>query len=97
MVASLDRLSLVNAMVHQQQAEAASDYKALVKASSKETSTDHPVILSLRPAASDPGDLPKLNVPAPDHKSVVVKVPGKAGAERTEITFEVVYEGKGHK
>src|SRR5439155_18649709 len=73
------------------------DYKTLVKASSKETSTDHPVILSLRPAASDPGDLPKLNVPAPDHKSVVVKVPGKAGAERTEITFEVVYKGKGHK
>src|SRR6266849_10542632 len=30
MVASLDRLSLVNAMVHQQQTEAASDYKALV-------------------------------------------------------------------
>src|ERR1700730_212772 len=30
MVASLDRLSLVNAMVHQQQAEVASDYKALV-------------------------------------------------------------------
>ena len=30
MVASLDRLSLVNAMVHQQQSEVASDYKALV-------------------------------------------------------------------
>ena len=30
MVASLDRLSLVNAMVHQQQTDVASDYKALV-------------------------------------------------------------------
>ena len=77
--------------------EGITDYKTLVKASSKETSTDHPVILSLRPAASDAGDAPKLNVPAPDHKSVVVKVPAKAGAERADITFEVVYEGKGHK
>jgi len=53
-----------------------SDYKALVKASSKETSTDHPVILSLRPASSDQGALPQLNAPAPEHKSVRVKVPG---------------------
>jgi len=73
------------------------DYKALVKASSKETSTDHPVILSLRPASSDDGDPPKLNSPAPDHKSVRVKVPAKAGEDKTAITFEVVYEGKGHK
>ena len=74
-----------------------SDYKALVKASSKETSTDHPVILSLRPASSDPGDVPQLNVPVPDHKSVRVKVPAKAGDEKVSIAFEVVYEGKGHK
>src|SRR3989475_11860580 len=73
------------------------DYKALVKASSEETSTDHPVILSLRPASSDQGDLPQLNPPAPDHKSVRVKVPAKAGDEKVSITFEVVYEGKGHK
>ena len=74
-----------------------SDYKALVKASSKETSTDHPVILSLRPASSDQGALPQLNAPAPEHKSVRVKVPAKAGDEKAEITFEIVYEGKGHK
>jgi hypothetical protein len=74
-----------------------SDYKTLVKASSKETSTDHPVILSLRPPSSDQGDVPQINTPAPDHKSVRVKVPAKAGEEKTEITFEVVYEGKGHK
>ncbi len=74
-----------------------SDYKALVKASSKETSTDHPVILSLRPASSDQGDLPQLNTPAPDHKSVRVKVPAKAADEKVRITFEIVYEGKGHK
>ena len=74
-----------------------SDYKALVKASSKETSADHPVILSLRPASSDQGDVPQLHTPAPDHKSVRVKVPAKAGDEKVSITFEVVYEGKGHK
>jgi hypothetical protein len=74
-----------------------SDYKALVKASSKETSTDHPVILSLRPASSDPGDIPQLTTPAPDHKSVRIKVPAKAGDEKISIAFEVVYEGKGHK
>ena len=73
------------------------DYKTLVKASSKETSTDHPVILSLRPASSDASDIPQLNTPAPDHKSVRVKVPAKAGDEKVGISFEVVYEGKGHK
>jgi hypothetical protein len=74
-----------------------SDYKPLVKASSKETATDHPVILSLRPASSTDGDLPKLNEPAPEHKSVRVRVPAKAGEEKTSVVFEVVYEGKGHK
>jgi hypothetical protein len=73
------------------------DYKTLVKASSKETSTDHPVILSLRPASTDPGEFPKLNAPAPDHKSVRVKVPARAGEEKADVTFELVYEGKGHK
>jgi hypothetical protein len=74
------------------------DYKALVKASSKETTTDHPVILSLRPASSDAGEDLKLNEPAPDHKSVRVKVPAKAGdSEKTSITFEIVYQGKGKK
>ena len=77
--------------------DAFTDYKALVKASSKQTSTDHPVILSLRPAASADGDLPKLQEPAPEHKSVRLKLPAKAGTESTELVFELVYEGKGHK
>jgi hypothetical protein len=62
------------------------DYKSLVKASSKETSSDHPVILSLRPTK---GDAVELVEPAPEHKSVRVKV--------GSISFEIVYEGKGHK
>ena len=73
------------------------DYKALVKASSKETSTDHPVILSLRPAGAEAGDAPTLQEPASEHKSIRLKVPAKAGGEKTSLSFEVVYEGKGHK
>ncbi len=74
------------------------DYKTLVKASSKETTTDHPVILSLRPASSDAGDGPTLTEPAPDHKSVRIKTAAKAGdAEKTSIVFELVYQGKGKK
>lgn len=74
------------------------DYKVLVKASSKETATDHPIILSLRPAPSDAGDGPSLNDLAPDHKSVRIKVPAKAGdSEKTSVVFELVYKGKGKK
>lgn len=62
------------------------DYKSLVKASSKETTTDHPVILSLRPTK---GDAVELVEPVPEHKSVRVKI--------GTVPFEIVYEGKGHK
>jgi hypothetical protein len=71
------------------------DYKELMKASSKETSTDHPMVISLRPAMSTES-APKINTPAPEHKSVVVKLPAKA-PETKEIAFEIVFEGKGHK
>jgi len=73
------------------------DYKQLVKASSKETSTDHPVIVSLRPPSGEAGDSPKIVEPAAEHKSILLKVPGKAGAETAPIAFEIVVEGKGHK
>lgn len=75
------------------------EYKPLVKASSRETVTDHPVILSLRPAASDEGQIPSLQHPAPEHKSIRVKLPAKApGAEgQAALTFELVYYGKGKK
>lgn len=66
--------------------EGITDYKSLVKASSKETSTDHPVILSLRPTK---GEAVELVEPAPEHKSVRVKI--------GSVAFEIVYEGKGHK
>jgi hypothetical protein len=77
--------------------DAITDYKSLVKASSKGTTTDHPVILSLRPASSAEEKLPRLGEPAPEHKSIGVRIPAKAGNEATSVVFELVYEGKGHK
>jgi hypothetical protein len=77
--------------------EGITDYKSLVKVSSKETSTDHPVVLSLRPVNSDSGEFPKLEEPAPEHKSVRVKVPASASSQKTAVVFDIVYEGKGHK
>ena len=71
-------------------------FKAMTKASGKDTASGHPVVLSLRPASSDSGDLPKLNEPAAEHKSVRVKVPAKVGEEKTGIVFELVYKGHGH-
>ena len=79
---------------HDSKPDGIADYKTLVKASAKETSADHPVILSLRPVSSTEGDLPKLTEPAPEHKSVRVKVPAKTGEEKTIVVFEIVCEGK---
>ena len=75
------------------------DYKPMVKASSKGTTSDHPIILSLRPSATEEGDFPKLNEPAPEHKSVRIKLRTKvAGADQpSNLVFELVYEGKGKK
>src|SRR2546430_9460642 len=71
-------------------------FKAMTKASGKDTASGHPIVLSLRPVSPDTGDFPKLDEPAVDHKGVRVKVPGKAGDEKTSIVFELVYKGHGH-
>ena len=76
--------------------DAIKDYKQLVNTSSKETSTDHPMVISLRPVSSAEGEFPKLATPAPEHKSVRVKIPGK-GADSSPVVFDIIYEGKGHK
>ena len=76
--------------------DAIKDYKQLVNTSSKETSTDHPMVISLRPVSSTEGELPKITEPAPEHKAVRVKIPGK-GADTSPVVFDIVYEGKGHK
>jgi hypothetical protein len=76
--------------------EGIKDYKDLVGASSKETSTDHPMVISLRPVSSTDGDLPKITEPAPEHKAIRVKIPGE-GADSAAVVFDIVFEGKGHK
>ncbi len=78
--------------------DAITDYKSLVKASTKLTVTEHPVILSLRPATEE-GAAPKLFAPVEEHKSLRVSIPARVGGkeEKTSLVFEIVYEGKGHK
>lgn len=72
------------------------DYKTLVKASSKETATDHPIVLSLRPVSASDGETPKINEPVSEHKSLRVSLPATANSEKTNIVFELVFQGVGH-
>jgi len=69
--------------------------KAMAKASGKDTASNHPVVLSLRPTSAA-GDAPTLNEPAAEHKSVRLKLPAKAADEKVSIVFELVYQGHGH-
>lgn len=74
-----------------------SDFDTLVKASAKQTAEGHPMVLSLRPVSNGEGEFPSLNEPAPDHKSVRMKLSARdPGGEKAELYFELVYEGKGY-
>ena len=83
---------------HDQEANGITRYKQMVKASGRETTTDHPVILSLWPVSSDNAEAPKLTEPAPDHKGIRIAVPGKVrdSEQTTTIVFDLVFKGKGH-
>lgn len=83
---------------HDQGANGITRYKQMVKASGRDTSTEHPVVLSLWPVSSANAEAPKLTEPAPDHKGIRIAVPGKVGdSEKTvTIVFDLVFEGKGH-
>jgi hypothetical protein len=72
-------------------------YRPMVKASGKETSTGHPMVLSLRPMSKSVEGLPKLTEPQAEHRAVQVKVSGKApdAEELSPLFFELVYEGHG--
>jgi len=72
-------------------------FKPMVKASGKATASGHPVVMSLRPAQPT-GAIPGLSEPAPDHKAIRLKVPGKVagGSESADVVFDLVFEGKGH-
>ena len=70
-------------------------YKPLVKASSDDTISDHPVILSLRPADGDTEKLPSIQEPARHHHALRLELAGKVEKEedKNPIVLEIVFEG----
>ena len=70
-------------------------YKPLIKASSYDTVSDHPVILSLRPVEGDAGAAASLQEPAPDHHALRVTANGvvEGGTEPVPVSFDLVFEG----
>jgi hypothetical protein len=72
-------------------------YKPMVKASGKLTSSGHPVVISLRPAPSSETGTPKLTEPIAEHKAIRLKLPGKTGAgDKADVAFDIIYKGTGH-
>lgn len=71
-------------------------YKSLTKASAKNTASEHPMIMSLRPVKKKPSEVPSLAESAPEHKGIVVTASGiSEGGKKVELIFEVVFEGIG--
>lgn len=70
-------------------------YKPLVKASSFDTVSDHPVILSLRPVDGEIGSDASIQEPVPDHHALRVKASGgiDGSDERIPVAFDIVFEG----
>ncbi len=70
-------------------------YKSLVKKSSSDTISDHPVILSLRPVDGESGKLPSLTEPARHHHALRVELLGKVKeSEMTaSVKFDLVFDG----
>jgi hypothetical protein len=71
-------------------------FKSMVKASSKGTASGHPIVLSLRPLTTAPGDAPSLSKPAPDHQAIRLKLNGKPPGSDPAIPigFDLVFRGK---
>jgi hypothetical protein len=72
-------------------------FKSMTQASAKETSSEHPMVISLRPVKEKPPNIPAVTEPAPDHKSLVVVMTGKPeGADQpSELLLAIVFEGTG--
>jgi hypothetical protein len=70
-------------------------YRAMVRASGKPTPTDHPVVLSLRPAP-EASQTPQIVEPAPEHKSLRIKLSaGEQGSDqKAEVGLDIVFEGR---
>ena len=73
-------------------------FKTMTKASLKDTASEHPMILSLRPAKKAAAT-PTIIEPAPEHRSILLKTAGqlKGDKKRIEIPLQVVFEGFGEQ
>ena len=72
-------------------------FRPMVKASGKLTSSGHPVVVSLRPAPSTETGTPKITEPIAEHKAIRLKLAGKTAAdEKADVAFDVIYKGTGH-
>lgn len=75
--------------------EGIKQFKPLVKASGKLTSSGHPLIVSLRPASD--ATAAALTEPAAEHRGIRLKMRGKSGAgESGDLTFDLIFQGHGH-
>ena len=72
-------------------------FKNMTQASAKETSSEHPMVMSLRPLKEKPATVPVVTEPAPDHRSLVIVMTGKPdGADQpSELVLAIVFEGTG--
>ena len=73
--------------------------ESLVKASSKERPTGHPIVFSLRPATAAGAATPSVREPLPEHKSLLLSIPVKVAESGgpTNAILELVYKGKAKK
>ena len=69
--------------------------RQLVKASSKTSATDHPMILSLFPVSSTDAETPSVHEPAPDHEAIRLSIPAKNpdGSAAGPLVFDLVVAG----
>ncbi|MDA7510355.1 hypothetical protein N8633_00820 [bacterium] len=69
--------------------------KQLVKASSKTSATDHPMILSLFPVTQSDAVTPSIHEPAPEHEAIRLSIPSKSqdGKNAGSVVFDLVVAG----
>jgi hypothetical protein len=73
-------------------------FKTMIKASLKDTASEHPMILSLRPAKKAAAK-PAIIEPAPEHKSILLAAVGalKDAKANVAIPMQIVFEGFGEQ
>ncbi len=69
--------------------------RQLVKASSKTSATDHPMILSLFPVSSTDGEIPSVHEPAPEHEAIRLSLPATNpdGSTASPVVFDLIVAG----